>query len=288
MLGRQASGSPAIGVHDNFFALGGHSLMVTRVLSRVREALGVALPVYALFEHPTVATLAQRVAAARQEAENLALPPLTRGPRERLAPLSFPQQRLWFLDRLTPGSAVYNIPAAWELRGALDPAALAAGLTEIVRRHEVLRTRFVELAGEPWQEVLPPAPVPLPVVDLGRLPAGTGEGELARLGREQAVQPFDLARGPLLRARLVRLAGRRRRRGRGRRRPPRPAARRPSRRLGRLVGDRAAARAVAALRRRPRPAPFAARRAGRAVRRLRRLAALLAAGGAGAAARLLA
>jgi amino acid adenylation domain-containing protein len=210
VLGRPANGSRAVGVHDNFFALGGHSLMVTRVLSRVREALGVALPVHALFEHPTVATLAQRVAAVRQESEEITLPPLGRGPRARLAPLSFPQQRLWFLDRLTPGSATYNIPTAWELRGPLDPAALAAGLSEIVRRHEVLRTRFVEVAGEPWQEVLPAAPVPLPLVDLARLPDRSGEraAELARLGREQAALPFDLAGGPLLRARLVRLAAR--------------------------------------------------------------------------------
>jgi amino acid adenylation domain-containing protein len=208
VLGRQAAGPRPIGVHDNFFGLGGHSLLVTRVLSRVRKALGAALPVHALFEHPTVAALARRVAAARQEAEEITLPPLLRAPRARLTPLSFPQQRLWFLDRLTPGSATYNIPTAWELRGALDPAALAAGLAEIVRRHEVLRTRFVELAGEPWQEVLPAAAVPLPLVDLGRLPDRCGErqAELARLGREQAALPFDLARGPLLRARLVRLA----------------------------------------------------------------------------------
>ncbi|HVR07865.1 MAG TPA: amino acid adenylation domain-containing protein, partial [Thermoanaerobaculia bacterium] len=204
-----------IGLHENFFDLGGHSLLVTRVLSRIREALGVELKVQALFAHPTVAALAQAVTEARLQAVEIALPPLARVARGGRLPLSFPQQRLWFLDRLAPDSSTYNVPAAYELRGPLDRGALAAALDQVVGRHEALRTRIVEIDGEPWQEIAPPYPFSLPLLDLTGLGAGLGAGladapgrrELARLGGAEAARPFDLARGSLLRALLVRLAG---------------------------------------------------------------------------------
>ncbi len=221
-LGAPAAGraavSRSIGSHDNFFELGGHSLLVTRVLSRIRQALGVTLPVQRMFEAPTLDALARAVTIARQSAEEIVLPPLVpmapilREARGGLMPLSFPQQRLWFLDRLAPESPAYNIPTALELHGPLDRATLRRSLSEIVRRHEVLRTRFVEVDGEPWQKIEAPRPVALPLVDLGGLPqvaAEHREAELARLGREDAGRPFDLARGPLLRAALVRLAAER-------------------------------------------------------------------------------
>jgi amino acid adenylation domain-containing protein len=189
---------------DNFFQLGGHSLLATRVLSRLREALGVELPLQALFESPTVAALARVVAAARQGAVAV-LPPLLPVARGGLLPLSFPQQRLWFVDRLAPDNPTYNVPSAFRLAGPLDPAALAGALTAVVRRHEALRTRFVEGDVQPWQEILPAAPCPLPLADLGALPEECRQGELARLGRAEAARPFDLRRGPLLRAGLVRL-----------------------------------------------------------------------------------
>ncbi len=195
---------------DNFFHLGGHSLLATRVLSRLREAFGVELPVQTLFASPTVTGLAHAVAAARAarrgEEEEASLPPLRPVPRQGLLPLSFPQQRLWFVDRLAPDNPTYNISSAFRLRGPLDPAALAGTLTAVVRRHEALRTRFVEVDGQPWQEIRPAAPFPLAQVDLGALPVERREAELARLGREEAVRPFDLRRGPLLRAGVVRLA----------------------------------------------------------------------------------
>ncbi|MFL6292352.1 MAG: amino acid adenylation domain-containing protein, partial [Thermoanaerobaculia bacterium] len=189
---------------DNFFHLGGHSLLATRVLSRLREAFGVELPLQALFESPTVSGLARAVAAARRGA-GAVLPPLRPVPRGGLLPLSFPQQRLWFMDRLSPDSHTYNIPAAFALRGPLDVAALAGAVSGVVDRHEVLRTRFVELDGQPWQEILPAGMSALPFVDLAGLPLDIRERELARLGREEAERPFVLAHGPLLRARLVRL-----------------------------------------------------------------------------------
>ena len=201
-----ALGRERVGVDDSFFALGGHSLLAARVIARVREALGVDLPIRALFERPTVAGLAELVAATLREGAGPALPPLARSPETGPAPLSFPQLRLWFVERLAPDNPTYNIPAAFRLRGPLDRAALAESLAAVVRRHRTLRTRFFEVGGEPFQEVVPAAPVPLPEVDLSGLDKQGAETALACLRRREAGRPFDLAAGRLLRATLVRLA----------------------------------------------------------------------------------
>ncbi|MFP5286705.1 MAG: amino acid adenylation domain-containing protein, partial [Thermoanaerobaculia bacterium] len=203
-LWAEVLGIERIGPEDSFFALGGHSLLAVRVLSRLRQLLGADLPLRTLFAAPTVRALARAVDAVVQRPES-ALPPLERGPEGGLAPLSFPQQRLWFLDRLQPGLALYNVPLALRLDGPLDPAALARALEGVIRRQDVLRTRFVEVDGEPRQEVLPPAPLALPEVDLRALQPEARAGELARLGQGEALRPFDLSRAPLLRALLVRL-----------------------------------------------------------------------------------
>src|SRR3712207_2953192 len=134
--------------------LGGHSLLATRVVSSVREVFGVELPLRALFEGPTVAEMAGRVEEMRR-AELPALPPVVPVERAAALPLSFAQERLWFIDRLEPGSAVYNIPMAWRLGGALDVDALERALGEIVRRHESLRTVFREVDGSPVQVIAP-------------------------------------------------------------------------------------------------------------------------------------
>ncbi|HST58901.1 MAG TPA: amino acid adenylation domain-containing protein, partial [Longimicrobium sp.] len=157
-----------VGVEESFFELGGHSLMATRVVSRIRQVFGVELPLRALFEGPTVGELAGRVEEMRR-AELPVLPAVVPVDRTQPLPLSFAQERLWFLDRLEPGSTAYNIPVAWRLGGALDEAALERSVTEIVRRHEALRTVFTEVDGSPVQVETPFDGFVLPVEDLAHV-----------------------------------------------------------------------------------------------------------------------
>jgi amino acid adenylation domain-containing protein len=198
-------GVEQVGVDDNFFDLGGHSLLATRVMSRLREVFGVELPLSCLFEGPRVSDLAAAVERARAAAPPVAIPPLVAGSVAGPPPLSFAQQRLWFLDQLDPGSAAYNIPVGLRLRGRLDVAALSLALREVVRRHEVLRTTFETREGEPVQIIAPNARTFLPVVDLRGLAEAVRAREVSRLAQEEARAPFDLGRGPLLRQSLLAL-----------------------------------------------------------------------------------
>ena len=199
-------GRDRVGVHDNVFELGGHSLMVARVLARVRDLFGVEPPLREVMERPTVAGLARLVERALAEGSGPVVQPITPVDRAGPLPASFAQQRLWFLDRLEPGSPLYNIPTAVRLAGDLDVAALGRALSEVVRRHEVLRTTFADDGGVPRPVIGPAVDVPLPVVDLSALPAEVREAEALRLVAEESARSFDLARGPLLRAMLIRLA----------------------------------------------------------------------------------
>ena len=198
-------GLERVGRHDNFFGLGGHSLLATRVVSRLRSACKVDIPLRSLFETPTVAGLARGIVAARPDAASLDTPIEARG-RGEDAPLSFAQQRLWFLDQLEPGSPLYNVPAAVRLRGTLDIEALKRSLNEVVRRHEVLRTTFPTENGRPRQVITPQLTLELQLIDLGHWPGDRREAQAQRLAADIAQQPFDLARGPLVRAMLLRLA----------------------------------------------------------------------------------
>ncbi len=197
---------PRVSADDDFFDLGGHSLLATQLISRLRETFALELPLRALFTAPGLADLAREIERALREGEGIVGSPLAPQPRpDGGVPLSFSQQRLWFLDRLEPESPFYNVPLAVRLLGRLDLPALAAALGEIVRRHEALRTRFVEIAGRPVQVVEREVVVAIPVSDLSGLPAAGRETEAARLARAEARRPFDLERGPLLRVSLLRL-----------------------------------------------------------------------------------
>nr|QEO74053.1 condensation domain-containing protein [uncultured bacterium] len=199
-------GISKVGAEDNFFELGGHSLLATQVISRVRETFKVEVPLRALFEQRTVTRLAQYIDEALITAKRLSLPPIRTVDRDRPLPLSYAQQRLWFLDQLEPHSAAYNMPAALRLAGALDTAALAHSLTEIVRRHETLRTTFSVENGEPVQTIHPPQAVDVTLFDLSHLPVTERERRAQQIVAEEAARPFDLAVGPLLRTQLLKLS----------------------------------------------------------------------------------
>ncbi|HYP52501.1 MAG TPA: amino acid adenylation domain-containing protein, partial [Pyrinomonadaceae bacterium] len=202
----QVLGRTRVGATDNFFELGGHSLLATQVMSRVRESFQVELPLRALFEEPTVAGLAAVVESAARVEAGLEVAPPRVVSRDGELPLSFAQQRLWFLDQLEPGRAFYNIPAAVEMKGDLNVAALEQALNEVVRRHESLRTVFERVEGRPVPVVLGEQTLALPLTDLRHLSECDREVETLRLMTEEAQRPFDLAKGPLVRAGLARVA----------------------------------------------------------------------------------
>ena len=203
---------PAEEIHldDSFFQLGGHSLLATRVMSRLRQHCGVDLPLRELFDAPTVSQLSRRVDAKLGSGPaDDAGPRWVRRPEAdgTPVPLSFAQQRLWFLEQLTPGTAAYHLPAARRIRGELSVPALEAALRALDRRHGALRTRFFLEAGEPVQAVADANPRPLPVVDLTALGTDRRGREEQALLRALARRPFDLRNGPPWRSALLRSAG---------------------------------------------------------------------------------
>ena len=195
-----------VSINDSFFDLGGHSLLATRLISRVREVFHVEIPLRSLFETPTIAGFARTLAATIQNETGSKSLPLTpiEGDTER--PLSYAQQRLWFLDRLQPDSSFYNLPGAVRLTGELDLIALQRSLQEIIQRHDVLRSSFDDVDGRPVQTIAASVVFDLPITDLEHLPVSEREAEAQRLLIEEAGRPFDLTRGPVLRASLVRIA----------------------------------------------------------------------------------
>ncbi|HYH80302.1 MAG TPA: amino acid adenylation domain-containing protein [Longimicrobium sp.] len=198
-------GVPGVAPGDGFFEVGGNSLLAAQLVGRVRSVLGVELPLRAVFEAPRLAALAARVDAARRVGTG-ADDPIARVPRDGGLPVSFAQERLWFLQQLDPATSLYNMPSPLRIRGRLDVEALRRSFAEIVRRHEPLRTVFAQVDGAPVQRILPSVPVPLPVTDVTHLPVGERERAARRLAAEEAAAPFDLAAGPVFRVSLVRLA----------------------------------------------------------------------------------
>ncbi len=195
-------GVSPIGVHDNFIELGGHSLLATKIIGLVRDRFQVELPLNCLFECPTVAELAQEVIPLEGLDVGASLQPIPREPR---MPISFSQEQMWFLNQLTPEEPVCNESLTIHLGGDLDIPALEKSLTELIRRHEILRTTYRLVNGQPCQEIQPPSTFTLPIVDLREWSETAREREALRIVAEQLRQRFDLNRGPLLRATLIQL-----------------------------------------------------------------------------------
>jgi len=199
----ELTGVASVSVEDNFFALGGHSLLAMRLVAQIRAALGLEPPLRAVFEAPTPATLAARLGLDRIAGP--ARPPLTAQPHGPRAPTSHAQQRLWVIDQMEGSSVEYNMPEALLLTGPLNQPALERTLARMVERHETLRTRFVVENGVPVQEILPPIAVPLPLTDWSDRSEVERQAKLEEAVAAEWHHPFDLATGPLFRARLLRL-----------------------------------------------------------------------------------
>ena len=205
-LWAEVLGVERVGVNDDFFELGGHSLLATQLISRMETAFDVELPMRTVFEAKTVAQMRDVLANAQGASRSLVpITPLARrnGVPVEEVPLSLAQQRLWFLDRMHPGNPFYIIAMALMLEGPLQPGLLRMALSEIVRRHEVLRTRFREEGGQPQQVISAEMDVPLPWVDLSGLPAPTMDAEVRKLAIRESLLPFNLERDLLLRHTLL-------------------------------------------------------------------------------------
>ncbi|MBB2885147.1 MULTISPECIES: non-ribosomal peptide synthase/polyketide synthase [Pseudomonas] len=180
-----------VGLTDNFFELGGHSLLVTQVVSRVRRVLGIQVPLRSLFEHSTLEDFVQALGAEPGEQS----PPMTRVDRDQPLALSFAQERQWFLWKMDPDSAAYNIPTALRMRGALDKNALQCSFQALVERHESLRTAFVEEDGRTWQVIRPQGRVSFVEQRL----AACDEASIKAFVEQETQRPFDVLDGSLVR-----------------------------------------------------------------------------------------
>jgi len=195
-----------VGINDNFFEIGGHSLLATQMMSRIRDAFEVELPLKDFYENPVISDLALKIEQLRRMDNRLAAPAIERIKSDQDIPLSFSQQRLWFLDQLAPGSANYNIPTVLRLKGTLNIESLNQSLNTIIQRHEVLRTIFVEKSGNPIQVVQDFEAIELPVTDLSHLSLQNAEEQARKRVSEELSATFDLSSGPLFKGRLFKLA----------------------------------------------------------------------------------
>jgi amino acid adenylation domain-containing protein len=200
-------GRPQIGVHEDFFQLGGHSLLVGRVTTRLRSMLSIEIPITTVFEYPTVDQLATRledIQAGRTTGSGVELPPIVALPRDgRPMPLSYPQERVWFIQQLELSTVAYNFQTTIWFQGPLDVKALEDTLTEIVRRHEIFWTRFPEVDGRPAMVLEAPWKVELPITDLRYLPEEERPAVAEALVTAETAKAFDVTEIPLIRWKLV-------------------------------------------------------------------------------------
>ncbi|MCA1708937.1 MAG: condensation domain-containing protein, partial [Actinobacteria bacterium] len=199
-----------VGADSDFFDLGGDSLMAMRIVSRLSKSLKMAIPLSTVFDGRTVATLAARIDSLSTTSDDdtpvASADRDSGGERSRTAPLALGQERLWFLDQLNPGSVSYTVPSSIRFTGHLDQEALRRSLTEIVRRHESLRTTFAASDGQPFQVIHDVRDVDLPVIDLSTLAADQRPGAVRRVATQLASEPWHLRDGPLLRLRLIHIS----------------------------------------------------------------------------------
>jgi amino acid adenylation domain-containing protein len=195
-----------MGVHDNFFKLGGTSLLVTRVVSQLSKLLDVELSATEIFRAPTAAQLAVAVESALRPNRSDRKRRIKQADGTNKRPVSFSQARLWFLEQLEPNLPIYNIPMAFDIAGPLNVTALKHSLIEIINRHDILRTSFKVQEGEPVQVIAPELEIRLPIIDLSLLEETEQAGEYQRIEDGEIHCPFDLSKGPLLRVLLVRMA----------------------------------------------------------------------------------
>jgi amino acid adenylation domain-containing protein len=193
-------------INDNFFDLGGHSLLATSLTIRLRQLFELEFSLQSIFAASTIAEMAEVIEKMMRGGPSQQPPPIVRVPRDTRLPLSFAQERLWFIDQLEAGNPFYNIPVAVSLSGPLDVAVLWRSIREIIARHEALRTTFSSIDGEPVQVISPSIDLPLPVVDISALDESQRAAETLRLVNAEALKPFDLSRGPLIRVSLIRVA----------------------------------------------------------------------------------
>ena len=201
----QLLGQKQVGVHDNFFELGGDSLLVTQLVTRLRQVFDVRVPLRTAFDNPTVVMLADVIETTSRAEQGLPELKIETVSRSTEIPLSFAQQRLWYVDQLQPGGHTYNIAIAVRIKGPLDVVALEQSFNQIVERHEAMRTTFPSVDGRPLQLIEPARQVRLKIVDLSGSAPAERESETLRLAEEEAERSFDLARGPLFRISLLRL-----------------------------------------------------------------------------------
>ena len=191
-----------IGLDDDFFDKGGHSLNAIRISARLTKALQKEIPLRGIFEAPTVAKLALWIESGKADQVAPELKHMEQ--YDKAVPLTYTQQRLWFLDQLNPGIASYTIPNVMSLNGLLNAEAIQKAFRDVVERHEILRTRFMSQDGEPYQIVDPtPDEIPIKMINLTRIPITKRVHEARRHARQQGVLPWNLAAGPLYRVQLI-------------------------------------------------------------------------------------